>query len=59
MFTVLSSTYAGGIEMDKKVILHGELSRLLYRLGHSDPSEINHIVSKMVDAYFRAKEEIG
>jgi len=45
--------------MDKRVILHGELSRLLYRLGHSNPSEINRIVSKMVDAYFKAKEEIG
>lgn len=45
--------------MDKRIILHGELSRLLYRLGHSNPSEINRIVSRMVDAYFKAKEEIG
>lgn len=44
--------------MNKKTILYGELSRLLYRLGHSSPDEINRIVSRMVDAYFKALKEV-
>lgn len=42
---------------NKKIILYGELSKLLYSMGHSNPHEINHIVTKMVEAYHKAVKE--
>jgi len=44
--------------MNKKTALYGELSRLLYSLGHSNPHKINYIVAKMMRAYFQAVEEL-
>jgi len=47
------------VDLDKKVILHGELSKLLYSLVHSHPYKINYIVTKMIRAYYQALKEVN
>ena len=43
--------------MNRKEILHGEISRILYLLGHS-PDEMNYITFRMVEAYEKALKEV-